>query len=135
MESTEIIEKIQGGLKRTAEKYNIPAKDIQINISKSFGMLGASLKLTLMNANQIVQDSGKPATISISELFDIDKLKEIFVKGFLMDKLNLLSERNNLDKNAVNATIFTRDLEYTPALRLQEQLKIIKEITVQELTS
>lgn len=136
METKEIIENIQKGLKLYSEKYSIPAKDIGIRISKkiSSSILGKSesLVMVLMNADKEVESD-----ISLAKLFNIGLAKEMIVKPIILNKLNKISsaEKTILNKDLATATFFTNDLEYKPSLRLNEQLKFIREVTIDELTN
>ncbi len=136
METTEIIENIQKGLKLYSEKHSIPANDIGIRISKkiSNGMLGKSesLVLTLMNTDKEVESD-----ISLAKLFNINMAVEMIVKPQILSKLNKISnsEQKVINKDLATATIFTKDLSFEPSIRLNEQIKFIRELTIEELTN
>ncbi len=135
MDTSEIIEKISNGLKEYSEKYSIPAKNIGVNVYKkvSNGMLGRSetLKINILNAENIVV-----MDIDICEFLKINPVLGMLAKSGILSKLTDKAKANKppLNIDTVNATFYTNDLIFTPSLKLHEQLKFIKELTIEELT-
>lgn len=131
----EIILKIQTGLKECSEKNNISRTDIQINIRKGNDLMG-NIVLILMKANDAVKDeNGKDVKVKTGELFKLNGAESLFVSGYLKKALATLATKNNIDIKSVNARIFTKEESFYPSIYLQDGLKIVKEITVNELIS
>lgn len=132
METAEIIEKIQVGLKNCSIKHNVGYEQIRVKIRSGF--LGVDCYA--MCGEEVLKNSDNKATaVSISELVGINPVQAGLVGTHLKGMLSKLAQKNNINGAKVNAQIFTKLSDFTPSVYLYEGADRIKEITVEELTS
>lgn len=132
METAEIIEKIQVGLKNCSIKHNVGYEQIRIKIRG--GIFGVDCYA--MNGEEVLKNSDQKAvTVSISDLVGINPVQAGLVSSHLKGMLSNLAQNNNINASKVNAQIFTKKSDFEPSVYLYEGTDRIKEITVEELTS
>lgn len=134
METSAIIAKIQNGLKTCSETYGVSAKDVQIKITNATSMFD-SVKFFLMKGNENVQFDGHDLKLDIKTLLNLNAMEAVIVSNYLKDTFGSLAKKNNLDVKNINARIFTKTADFNPSVYLHEGQKIVKEITVEELTT
>lgn len=136
METSEIISRIQSGLKITAQNFEVPFNEIQIKITNSTSVFDSVKFYPMRNGNTFLSaDQKKDLQIDVKQLLELDSVKSMILLGFLKNTFASLAKKNNLDSKTINARIFTTNEDFTPRVNLYEGEKVIKEITVEELTS
>jgi hypothetical protein len=128
METAEIISRIREGLKKCSEEYSIDREKIRIRIERSKGLLGG-VKLFLMEGKELRNE------VKLGKVMGLSMIEEPFVSGYLDKTLCKYAEECGIDKNKVNARLYTEEEDFTPSCYLYNEGKAIKEITIEELTS
>ncbi len=128
MDTQKIINKISEALKKCSEEYKIEPNAIQIKIVNPKTMF-EGIKFYVMNSLMEVQQ------VKIKELLNLTSLEAMFVETYLKDTLTLLAKNKNIDPRQASARIFTKSIDFTPSVYLQEGTKNCGEITIEQLTS
>ncbi len=129
MDTSNTIEKIRLGLQTCSQDTGIPYTDLRIRISVDEGFISDSVKFSILQKTEFRRD------IDICTLLGINKLEEILVSKFLSKTLKTMAGNENpkVKITDINARIFTRDENFTPAVCLFEKNRKIREITIEEL--